>query len=385
MKLQNVYNKLLETTIFYYVFYNSLFYKFYTDPIFFNVRYIILGLMGIMLLYKIFIIHDKYKYITLIALAIFELMLYLCSQPSFFPFIAAYAIYMTIPTILQSYMKGMIIGVLITVLMSIMGALPQNYPFLSLGFSNPNTLGFYLAIIAITFLVLHWNRRKIYYILFYLIILFINNFILDDKSASISMLIFLFMYVFTTSKKLTSIIVSFSCALPSFLVFLVFLLGKLYPKYIYSYKLNEIFSHRLELWNYFLLTYPVKSLPQNINFAEINKVEWQIWGNSSKSYMGVLDGAYINLLIQKGMLITLMTIVLLTIFLYILGKNNMKAYFYLTLTILLFGFSETAPITYTSFYQSYILIIAIVILAQGEIYSRNKTLINYFEREKYGI
>lgn len=209
------------------------------------------------------------------------------------------------------------------ILLISLGVIENNYgfklngdKFFTLGFTNPNTLAMILSTIYFLFNILIVNRKKIEFILFNILYIFIVYYITKSRSALVSTIVFFILfyledYIYTllykksTLLKITSYILFPMCSLISYFF------ATSYGSNNFVTSLNRIFSWRFSLWHVYSMNYNIELFGNNIDPTQ----------------MVTLDNGYLVLIYRYGILSWLLYLILFTATIkYIFQNNDTKAW-----------------------------------------------------------
>lgn len=211
----------------------------------------------------------------------------------------------------------------------------------SLGFIHPNTLSIQIFMLIMSYVYLRYKYIKLneYIILFFTMHIFTE--ITDSRTPMICTAIALiFLLIFKKFKIINKNIVRNIiiyivpiCTIISFLLI-----------YLYKYDMqivnivNKLLSGRIKSANYFLETYGISLLGQNIKLVSI--LDYQ----STSEQMRILDNLYASLSIRSGMIfLILYNILYVKLNKYLI--NNSYIYECIIITVIsLYGLVEKAPI-----------------------------------------
>lgn len=161
----------------------------------------------------------------------------------------------------------------------------------SFGFYHPNTFAMYLTFIYFEYIYLKKSNIRLEHLLFGFLIVFIILKFSDSRTAVLCLLFFLF---FLVGKKIFKwIMKSRVCLLLIKNLFLIgtivtIILTTMYLNHdLFARRLNELFSYRLYLQGLYLSEYDIHLLGNNI------------------TYVSTLDSAYLRLILNFGVAISL--------------------------------------------------------------------------------
>lgn len=359
---------ILTLSVFYFAVYNSLFSKVFANHIIFDIRYIIALMMVGYVLLKLVTKKNEVRHLMVIILlvifALIEESILKDTSISMFFLFAIYASFFSVSIVINSYMIGLTFAVIFVVGLSICGILPIEYQLITFGFNNPNILGLYIFEVCASYLALHWYSNNRLFLIFYVLCLAVEVVILNDSTAMICMILYLMIYLFRKKHINKYIVIMF----PTFAISVSLVLTVLYGKYNWTYGVNSLLSHRLEIWNYYYNLYGITFLPRNVSWTTANAFQQELYGKNIPIIIsGAFDGAYMFNLITQGIVVTMVIIVILTIALYKLYKENLKQLISLYIVFLIFSISETSPLAFITYFESYLLIISIIVFFKNSI------------------
>ena len=254
--------------------------------------------------------------------------------------------------IVDAYNTSNIWNLCITIVLALVGLSPMrnvNDGVLSLGYANENTLGLIITFISLKFLKdLASNkneRKKVLKILFIVLSFFVNYFVTQDRTMTLVLLLFTFeLFLFKIKGFITLYVYKIvGLILPYFLLYSSWTLAKNFGESQFSYLLNNALSNRLLMWNWYYQKSGISVLPQ-INL--LNKL----------NYWGTIDGSYTLLLLQYGLMLSIIICTLLTICNLLLLKHKKHTIFYMLLSLEVGAFCENIIQFYT---LSFVLVFAI--------------------------
>lgn len=204
----------------------------------------------------------------------------------------------------------------------------------TLGFSSPNTLGiFYFSFVTVTLIYIknlkNLSRNYAYLFLFFTTFLLYK---LSDSRASMLLAFLLIFAAFIFSKinkeiKVPGFILSLILL---FLLITNFILINSYGKNMLIFQLNDIFSGRLAMAQYYLDAYNVHLLGQNLSEQQAMLTNQ---GNFIRNENWVLDNGYMRILINQGYLF------FISFFGYIFFKLSKRKFSLLSFSIIIAIFS----------------------------------------------
>lgn len=197
------------------------------------------------------------------------------------------------------------------------------------GFGQKNFAGYYL--LAISFFIFKnikndsWIKKIIVMFCF----VFIEFYLIKDRTASYLLILFLVIYnlKLIPHKK---IFINFISILPILLTILTIFLTTHYNQSDYIIHINNVLSGRIYYWNYYWNYFKPHLFPQNTD----------ILMPVGTGYMP-LDSAYLVYLLSEGYILYFIIIFLLSISVYKTIKNKNYFMFSTILTLILFGFTES--------------------------------------------
>lgn len=360
------YELLLTITIFYMAIYSdSLWNSIVRYPIFNYIRYILLGCIFAVFLYKFATTRNSKKqigmYICLLTFLIYNFLFQ--NGVVFVPvaIVCLYVSYLNQREVIHAYALGLLLCVLLVVPFSLLGILPKSTSnnLLSYGFSNPNGLGGFLAVIFMSYLYLSWEKSKRWFLVLYIVAIYINYSVLFDRTASICMSVFLLCYFIRHYIHNCHIIGWVAIYLPIILTIVSLILAFLYGKYSWVDDIDHWTTRRIYTWNYYLNTYGLHFLPSKINFIKASNYELGFYGkNINVLLTGSFDGGYIYLLLRMGIINTIIVLGLLTSYINKLRLKNLVVLEVLLMIFMLFAFTENSYLAPYGYFESYLLVIS---------------------------
>jgi hypothetical protein len=271
---------------------------------------------------------------------------------------SAYIYFMDFREIIFSYFVGTLLGVITIVPLSLMKILPlydSVKGMLSVGFRNPNTIGFYVMIVPMELLILFWNDKR-YWVKIatwvgYIIAVLVDKILFKDTTAIVLAVIFILLYwilKFRIVEKnlFVRIILVIS---PIILMILSYYLAKTYGMTPNSTAINELLSYRVGIWNFYLTNFPPHLFLQHIDTSSFITVLGQ----------GAFDGAYMSSLISNGILLTMFFVFTLSRTILVSFKYNKVELSILTIIFVVLAFTEGISLTA---YQSPIIVLAVAFI-----------------------
>lgn len=248
--------------------------------------------------------------------------------------------------ILKSIFKALSIGLLVVIILSFIGIIDPGIIYRgellrnSLGFTHPNTTGQIIFVIMSLFLYLYYDKLNALklFLLIALSIVFLK--VTDSRTAFyllyIEVAIILFYKLTSNNKVINYIIYLITIWLPYFLILISFFSAKFFNKSSFLQSIDIVFSGRIKYSNLFLNKYGISYLGKEIV---------QVGFGQSRGNMGVeammLDSGYMRLIIEFGLLATLLFIVTYTYAIKnIYNMRNIKMLIVIQI-FLIYGLSES--------------------------------------------
>lgn len=243
----------------------------------------------------------------------------------------------TLYDLICAYCTSNLVTLVITVFLAVVGLAPMNNPadgVLSLGFATQSALGLVLTLISFIFVleIVKYKKNTKYYLFKIFFILFgfiLKIVVLDDRTMTWTFLVFLVLImIFRLNKKFIIILMKIIGLVSPFL--LLYISWKLTTNYISSnffYELDNFFSHRLLMWNWYYQKAPISLFPNTFRLSDFN-------------YWGTIDGSYALLLLQYGIIMALIVCLLLALCNYLLLKYKHYGVFCMMLSLELAAFVE---------------------------------------------
>lgn len=203
--------------------------------------------------------------------------------------------------LVKIYFYSTLVGFCVSFLLGVFGVIS----FSNLGFNNKNMLGFYLLSEVIFYFYLKPGSKKIIQFLTFLIVFFLEFFVIKDRTAGILSIVYLILVLLKRNdKKLKGKAI---IALPFILTIISIFLGEnfsLNSNWINI--VNKALSNRLLFWNFNLNQYGIKFFPQRIE-------SFNVLLNDGSFTVNYLDNGYLNFLIGIGYLQTIILLVIICI------------------------------------------------------------------------
>lgn len=365
-KAKRNYILLLIVTIFYSATYSSsLWVSVFPQAVFSYIRYGLLGLMTVVFLYHFLLVsRTRKQWGIALCLLIFLIYNFLFQYGSLLAPLIVFCAYMSFLNqreIIYSYALGLSLTVFFVVLMSLMRILPtvMDSGFLTYGFGNPNSIGGILAVVFMSYLYLSWQKSNILFLSLYVAIIAINNFVFEDNSASICMIIYLFFYLIRKRFTGYQVVGIIGVCLPTILTIASLFLAYFYGKYKWINDIDEMLTRRIYTWNYYLSLNGLHLIPHSMGIIKANEYQLGFLGFYEKSIdpllRGFFDGGYMFLLLRAGIIDTILVLSVLAGYFYKLAKNNKISLEILLLIFLVYTFSENEWIAPYGFCVSYLL------------------------------
>lgn len=371
INLKKIYNRLLQLAIVVQIFINS------TNTTLKNTafKYTQYFLWALMIALLLFLIHSNgITQRTMISVIIFlfiTIIATLFNDKTIIPLFifSTYCIYMDNTQIVSNYLKGITTIIIITVLLSISGFLPikTGTNLLSFGFNNPNVFGFLLVIVYIGYCILNRYHLVIKILLAISLVCF-NIFFLDDNTASIVIILFCILQLIHF-EQINYFLQKMTIIMPELLLFVSYFLMRTYGKYKWTYSIDSFLTNRPQIWSFYNNLYGISLFPQKIQIYSLSNYEYFFFGqNLPLQYRG-FDGAYIYLLIFDGIIMTIFILIAISYFVAQLDLKKEQIYICSTLSILIFGITESVAIAPFGYFENFLLILVIrkVLLGSREI------------------
>lgn len=214
----------------------------------------------------------------------------------------------------------------------------------SLGFTHPNTAGFYFMIIAFELIYLYRGKIKKTYIFYLILLAIMVNELTGSRSSVISIIllsIFLLYYKYSKCRLLNNKIIKFVVRNSFFILMLFsFIVTMKYQSGTsLAIKLNSILSGRLSLFSFYVSRYNI-----------------MVFGNDliTKGNM-TLDNSYLYLLLKFGIISFLVYYLLYRQKIMELYQNKDYVFIFIILTLMIYGLMEitTLKSTYNIFLLSF--------------------------------
>ena len=326
--------------IFYQVILTSMWQEEYTNKIWKLVGYAIYGVLLFLIIYQVIKFHSLVEKQIALYLVVCGLIFFIYMYKGFLDIAIAFlvcasVVFINTSDLFKCYFLGISGGMVVVFLLAALSVL-SNYNkrwIFSFGFKNPNTLGFYIILIFLMVLYLVDKKMNVLATAAFVLILFFLKIELHDVTAMMILFVGYFCYVFSGfGKKLLkfSIVKWTITVVPLILTVVTYWVGLNYYNYSWMYKLNNIFTSRPIIWNYYLNSYPLRMtgtvIPKDLRVSR-----------------GAFDGAYLYFPMIKGLLPFAFILILAIFALYKTTKNNEYFLTVILVLMLVFAFSENTP------------------------------------------
>ncbi|NRO18922.1 hypothetical protein IMAU30120_01515 [Lactobacillus helveticus] len=203
----------------------------------------------------------------------------------------------------------------------------QGY-FFEFGFRQKNLAGYYIFVIS--FLIFHFLKNKgvLKNLTALLILFFVEYFLIKDRTASYLIVLYfiIFEYRLIPKNKISMTLIS---SLPVVLTFFSLFLAENISRYAWISRFDYILTSRIQLWAYYISSYKILWLPQNIT-ASFHSMYGSI----------PFDNAYLYYLLNEGLFQYCLIIALVVYALYLACKNEDIFIFSMLFTLVLYNFTE---------------------------------------------
>lgn len=290
---------------------------------------------------------------------------------------SSYCIYIDDKQIIKDYTDGIFLAIIIVVMLCIAGYIPMRTStnLLTMGFKNPNILGFLLTIAYMGYCILH-RKNAILRLLLAGILITFNILFLDDDTASVVLILFYILQQ-VNSNRVAYIIKKITTFIPELLLIISWAIAYLYGSIKLLNTLNNFLTARPMIWSYYINLYGIKLFPQRIQTYNVSSFEYFFFGkNLPLQYQG-FDGAYVYLLITEGVILTFLILFSINYLIIQLDFKQEKVLIFAVLCILIFGITESVAVAPLGYFENFLLILAIKKVILGK---DNLNLL--FRREK---
>lgn len=173
----------------------------------------------------------------------------------------------------------------------------------SMGFSHPNTFGFYLMLLCFEYIYIKTKEKKkikLYNYLILILTMFIIDYFSDSRSSEIS-LILLIIFIMFGRKIFDNISMSKTKKIIFSNSFIILAIISLYITHLVNIKnafglyINELSSGRFFYTNLFYITYGIKMFGQKLLLVSTEQAKL------THTSALVLDNAYMHILIRYGL------------------------------------------------------------------------------------
>lgn len=280
-----------------------------------------------------------------------------------------YCLWMDGIKILQNYRNAMLCAVVVVVVLSFFGVLPIKLNGLWVfGFNNPNILGLLLTQICLLNFVFY--SKRYYFNYFCIILLFLFDiYYLDDGTSKLCLIIFILLYSLYKLKYVRLLIIRFTLFLPTLLAAFTVFLTINFGKFQWTEELSEWLTNRPKIWNIYFNNYGINMWPQSVIQFSANDFTRRFFGNNLPIFYRGFDGSYIYNFITLGFFIGILLIIATTFFIYKIKKD--RALSCTICSLLFYSFTESAILAPFGYYESFLLVISIVVIIRGYFYKNS--------------
>lgn len=353
-----LFMNLFTLNIFYQILSNSLLKEIYSRALFSYVGY---GLIVILFFVGILngLIHlNRYREIIKFFLLLTLIIVLFVQKNTSILFLVVFgfiASYLSISEVMECFFSGTICAVLLLLILCALSIVPYRDAYtgnIQLGFSNPNTIGFYFGLIPMEMFFLRKNKFSI---LLMSIISFVANFFLFQDYTMV-LVLFIFIFILYLGKVFPRLLFSktvklITILLPYILTSLSIYLAINFTVNPLMYRINNMLSNRLYFWQEYIMAFPPKLGYQVTNMNQVYPLSF----NAKWPF----DGSYIYYLVTSGYVTYTIFLIVTTVAIYYFFKKKNVALIALTVASLAIGFSESLLF---SFYQSPFGVLAVAIV-----------------------
>lgn len=342
IKEKKVIDFILTILIFYQVFITSSWQIIHPEPIWKFLGYIFYLFLFLMIIFELV---EQKIYGGRLLFCIFCLFLSFCYFYKaniwcgvLFLFCAA-SILIDADNLLTDYFNGIGLSFLCIIFLTLFKILPyyNEYGLISLGFRNPNTTGFYLLVLFLIYLYKQKGQNKLTVFVLLLILLFIAFEILEDQTVFAMLILSFLLYILIPVWGKLNDFWLFRILLflfPILLTVITYWIGKNYLNFSWMERLNDTFTNRPIIWNFYLSQFPPSlfstSLSDNINFFD-----------------GAFDGSFLYYPTMYGLLFFGLILYFACKSLFLVSKEKLCLLEIILLILLLTAVSENSPFVVT--------------------------------------
>lgn len=353
-----LFMNLFTLNIFYQILSNSLLREIYSKTFFSYVGYgLIVTIFFVGILNGLIHLTTYREIIKFFLLLVLIIALFMQKNTSIlflviFGFIASY---LSINEVVECFFTGTIWAILSVVVLCALSILPYRDTYtgyIQLGFSNPNTIGFYFGLIPMEMIILRKNNIIIFLACTFSFL--INFFLFQDYTMALVLLIFigvLYLGKFSPRVLFSNPVELITILMPYLLTSLSIYLAINFTVNPLMYKINNMLSNRLYFWQEYITAFPPRLGYQATNMSQIYPL--------SINAKWPFDGSYIYYLVTSGYLTYIIFLIVTTVAIYYFFKKRNVALIALTIASLAIGFSESLLF---SFYQSPFGVLAVAIV-----------------------
>lgn len=322
-------------TIFYHVFISSYWLNIHDSIIWSAIGFILPGILGVLSFFELFknnMSTDEYILPGIILFFVVLSAVTLNIDMLKFFIICLATSQMDKIKILKTYFLGVVSSIIFVMVLCLFKVLPMinNDDFVTYGFRNPNSIGFYLLMLFGICLVLGITRSIFLNLGLFVVIAYTTFFEMEDHTAFILLFLLYFLYIFQfVGKKVIQWqpVKYFIFLIPYMFTLLTFWIGSNFFNYRWMITLNNYFTSRPANWNYWMTNFDFLPLgikmPTNVTFGH-----------------GALDGAFFTFPLFNGYLFFISVLLIISFGIFRMAHNQEYLLLIFILILLLFSISE---------------------------------------------
>lgn len=218
---------------------------------------------------------------------------------------------MDVRLVLKVYLVSFFIAFVVVIGLALLKVLPMyeaKYGLLAIGFRNPNATGFYCACMVVMHWILNWRKLSV----------------VNWIEIPVATVLLLMLEDFTALLLIVLVVVIKACSpvfehllnvkwfsyglvlLPVIFFGICLWIGHNFNNYAFLSQLNDIFTSRPSIWNYYLANYDMNLFGNQLADVVLTGVNWTVGG-------GAFDGDFIFFPIINGLFAFVSVMVLLMV------------------------------------------------------------------------
>lgn len=335
LKKVSLVDLFLFLTIFYHVFISSYWLNLHDSILESAIGFALPGLLGIVSFFTM--LKNKKSYQDLLIpgiILIFVVLSVIIVNINMLKFfiICLATVQIDKNRILKTYFYGIgaaVIGVFVLCLLKVLPMINDD-AFITYGFRSPNSIGFYLLLLYGIYLILSQSKHWLVNLGLFILLAYVTFLEMEDHTAFLLLFMIYFLDILRPIGQWVvkwPIIKWLMALVPLFFTGITFWIGNNFFNYHWMIRLNKYFTSRPANWNYWMTNFDFSlfgmKIPTDVTFGH-----------------GALDGAFFTFPLFNGYLIYLAVLLVLSIGIFNITKNQEYVILVFVLTLLVFSISE---------------------------------------------